>query len=84
MKDKRQKWYFTFGSGQAHSGCYISFFGTQDETRKKMFNAFGKKWSMQYNEDQWNTPSKESISFNGLDPKTKPTLAEVWNWKEIK
>ena len=83
VKEKRQNWYFTFGSGQAHDGCYIRFFGTCEETRKKMFASFDNKWSMQYSQHQWEHPSKRSIEYNSLDPKTKPTMAEVWNWKEI-
>jgi len=80
---KQQNWYFTFGSGQAHDGCYISFSGTREKTRKRMFDAFGEKWSFQYSEKQWNNPSKNSIEFNGLNPKDKPTMADVWDWKEI-
>jgi len=80
----KTNWYFTFGSGQAHDGCYIVFCGTHDEARKKMFNAFGVKWSMQYSEKQWINPSEHSIVFNNIDPKTKPTMAEVWGWRKIK
>ena len=83
-KEKKQNWYFTFGSGQVHDGCYIKFFGTQKETRQRMFNAFGQKWSMQYSEEHWNNPSEDSIQFNNLDPKTKSTMAEVWGWREIR
>ena len=82
-KEKSQNWYFTFGSGQAHDGCFIKFFGTREETRERMFNSFGQKWSMQYSEETWNNPNEESIQLNHLDPKTKPTMAEVWGWKEI-
>lgn len=83
-KEKKANWYFTFGSGQAHDGCYIKFFGTFNEAREKMVNAFGLKWSMQYSEETWNNPREDSIRFSGLDPKTKPTMAEVWGWKELK
>ena len=82
-KEKKANWYFTFGSGQPHAGCYIKFFGICEETRKRMFDAFGKVWSIQYSEKQWNNPSPNSSKFQGLDPKTKPTMAEVWGWKEI-
>jgi len=82
--EKRQNWYFTFGSGQAHNGCYIRLFGTQEEARKRMFDAFEDKWSMQYSEEQWNNPSESSKSFNGFDSSHKVTMAEVWNWREMK
>ena len=80
---KKQNWYFTFGSGQPHDGCFIKFFGTSDETREKMFRAFDKQWSMQYSEEQWQNPEEGSVKLNGIDPSTKPTLADVWGWKEV-
>ena len=83
-KEKRQNWYFTFGSGQVYDGYFIKYFGTFHETRKKMCDSFGLKWSMQYSEKEWSNPSQDSIQFNGVNPKTKPTLAEVWGWREIK
>jgi len=82
-KEKQQNWYFSFGCGQPNHGRYVEFFGTREETREKMFNAFGQKWSMQYSEEDWNNPSEDSVLFNNLDPKTKPTMAEVWGWREI-
>ena len=83
VKEKRQNWYFTFGSGQVHDGCFISFFGTHEEARKKMFASFDNKWSMQYSQHQWDNPKESNIRFNNLDPKTKPTMAEVWGWKKL-
>ena len=83
MKNKKQNWYFTFGSGQVHDGCYTVFSGTREETRDRMFDAFGQKWSMQYSEEQWNNPSEDSVRFNDIDPKIKPTMADVWGWKQI-
>lgn len=74
-KEKRQNWYFSFGCGQVHDGCYVKYFGTASETREKMFDAFGQKWSMQYSEKQWNNPK------SGFYP--GKTLGEVWGWKEI-
>ena len=82
MKAKKRKikseqnWYFSFGSGQVHNGRYVKYFGTQGETRDKMFDAFGQKWCMQYSEEQWNNP-REGFHRG-------KTLAEVWGWKEIK
>jgi len=83
-KEKRQNWYFSFGVGQNHYGHYIKFFGTHEETRKKMVDVYELKWSMQYSEKEWNNPGESSIKFNKLEPKDKPTIAEVWDWKEIK
>ena len=78
------KWYFSFGSGQVHNGKYHEIEGTFEEARKKMFERFGAKWSMQYSEKQWNNPSVDSMGYQGIDPKSKPTLADVWGWTEIK
>ena len=47
-----QNWYFTFGHGQEHYGYYVKLHGTQGNTRSIMFNTFGRKWSMQYQESQ--------------------------------
>lgn len=82
-KEKKQNWYFTFGSGQVHDGRYCVFYGTRESTRKRMFEAFGAKWSMQYSEERWNNPSEDFIRFNGKDPKEKPTMAEVWGWQQL-
>lgn len=51
---EEKTWYiFTFGAGQAHEGHYVRFFGTYASARKKMFDAFGKKWAFQYSESEW-------------------------------
>lgn len=81
--EKQQNWYFTFGCGQPNAEHFIRFFGTKEETRERMFQSFGKMWSMQYSEEEWNNPSKDSKEFNGFKPSDKVTLAQVWNWKEI-
>lgn len=82
--EEKQKYYFTFGSGQDHDGCYVVYFGTFNEARKNMFTDFGVRWSMQYSEKQWANPSPDTIDFNNLDPKDKPNMAQVWGWREIK
>lgn len=51
--EQPQNWYFTFGFGQPHANCFIVFFGTKEATRKRMIEAFGQKWSMQYSEEKW-------------------------------
>jgi hypothetical protein len=84
MLEEKQNWYFSFGCGQVNHGHYIKLFGTRAETREKMFNIYEDKWSMQYSEIQWQNPSEDSIRFNNLNPKDKPTMAQVWGWKEIK
>lgn len=52
--EKQQKWYFTFGCGQYNENCFVVFDGTCSETREKMLNQFGTKWSFQYSEKEWN------------------------------
>lgn len=43
------KWYFTFGFGQLYEHCYhVIEANDSNEARKKMFQRFGNKWSMQY------------------------------------
>jgi hypothetical protein len=75
-KEEKKNWYFTFGCGQVHDGCYVKYFGTRASTREKMFDAFGQKWSMQYSEEQWINPHNEGY-YPGK------TIAERWGWKEI-
>lgn len=44
-----KKWYFTFGMGQPHEGCYHMIEAdSQDKARELMFERFSNKWSMQY------------------------------------
>lgn len=47
-------WIFTFGCGQQHAGRYVRIWGTFDEARRKMFEKFGREWSVQYSEVDWN------------------------------
>lgn len=49
-----EKWYFTFGCGQAHENCFIVFEGTYEQARETMVYSFGSKWSWQYSEKEWN------------------------------
>ena len=49
---RRERWYFTFGSGQEHQGMYVVLAGTLEGTRAEMFARFERKWSMQYEEDE--------------------------------
>ena len=41
-------WYFTFGFGHKHEGCYTVIKGTYDEARMEMFDKHGLKWAFQY------------------------------------
>jgi len=43
------KYYFTFGFGQVHQGCYhVIEARTRAEARADMFRKFGNNWSMMY------------------------------------
>ena len=53
MSEKLVKQVFTFGFGQPHEGKYFVIKAkTKDKCRKKMFELFGQKWSMQYNNEE--------------------------------
>ena len=44
---------FTFGSGQPHEGCYhVIKAESKEKCRELMFERFGQKWSMQYNNEE--------------------------------
>lgn len=45
---------FTFGFGQAFANCFVSITApTAEECRQVMFATFGKRWSMQYDENKF-------------------------------
>lgn len=46
--EKRQDWYFTFGSDHAHPYGFVCIFGTFMEARTEMQRRYGQKWSFQY------------------------------------
>lgn len=46
-------WIFTFGYGQQHAGKYVKIRGTYEQARKKMFEKYGKGWSFQHSEKEW-------------------------------
>ena len=54
-----QRWYFTFGFnhfddiGTSLRDRFVMFYGTSDECRSKMVEAFGIKWSFQYTEEEF-------------------------------
>ena len=43
---------FTFGCGQVHANHYVKIYGDPDSAREEMFRRFGKKWSMQYKNEE--------------------------------
>lgn len=58
--DNEQYWIFSFGSGQQYEGYYVKIFGTFRSAREEMFRRFGKHWSMQYTEQEWESWCKEA------------------------
>ena len=52
--EQEQNWYFTFCKNQPLlKDKYVSFYGTYNETRKKMIENFGMKWAFQYSEEDF-------------------------------
>ena len=51
--EEKKYWIFTFGSGQLYEGYFVKIFGTFYEARSKMFELFGREWSFQYSEEEW-------------------------------
>lgn len=53
-KNTKQKYYFTFGSGQPHEGCYVIIESDSwNGARSIMIDKFGLKWGFQYTESSW-------------------------------
>ncbi len=64
------KYYFTFGFGQPHEGCYHVIDAPDYESaRDLMYERFGRKWCAQYDEEDWKVDDH--------------TQAEEYNLKEI-
>lgn len=49
----REKWFFTFGSGQNYAGHFVKIEGTYAEARSEMFRRYGSDWAFQYSESDW-------------------------------
>jgi hypothetical protein len=65
------RYYFTFGFGQKHAdGFHVIEAITYKEARARMFDRFGKEWSMQYAEDEW-------FDEEGISQQEKYGLHEV-------
>lgn len=47
------RWVFTFGCGQPNAGHYVVIEGEFFEARRKMMERYGRQWSMQYSEREW-------------------------------
>lgn len=52
--DVPQTWYFTFGTGQRHAGCFVRFEDvTWERARELMIERFDREWAFQYSEADW-------------------------------
>lgn len=88
-----KKFYFTFGCGQKHEGCYV-IIEAEDSTEacNEMIRRYGREWSMQYTEDQWiltrNNDPYWDMRLKMLGCKSDfpgpITQAEMYNLKLIK
>ena len=58
----KERWAFTFGFGQGHDNMYVIYTGTRAEARDKMINDYERKWSMQYDWEEF----KPQIEKYGL------------------
>ena len=56
---KNEKWFFTFGFGQPHEGCYHCISGEKEFARESMYKKFGEKWSMMYSEAEFRGQAEE-------------------------
>jgi len=52
--EKKENWYFTFGVGHGNRMFCVRIVGTYGSARERMFELFGKVWSFQYSEKQFN------------------------------
>lgn len=64
-------YYFTFGSKQCYEGKYQPIMAKNMEiASKKMFEMYGRDWSFNYTEEQWNKVLKDFPSlYEGKDLK---------------
>ena len=54
QQEAKANHYFTFGVGQGNRMFYVKIVGTYGSARERMFELFGKAWSFQYSEKQFN------------------------------
>lgn len=67
MNTEGPTWYFTFGFGQPNQGCYHVIQNlSYDAARERMFELFGRKWSMQYSEKEWFEDGKSQAEIYNL------------------
>lgn len=64
------KYYFTFGSGQENENCFTVIEGSWADSRNKMLNMYGFKWSHQYSEEEW-------VDKDGVSQQEKYNLKEI-------
>lgn len=68
---KKEPYYFTFGSGQEHEGCFTVIHAySRSQARCKMFEQYGAKWSMQYDKGFW-------FNSNGVSQQQQFKLVEI-------
>jgi len=61
------KFYFTFGFGQKHENCFtVIEAGDREKAREIMFEKFGDKWSMQYDDESWFRDGKSQQELYNL------------------
>lgn len=89
------KYYFTFGYGQGHDNCYTVIEAEDwDSARDEMFREYGRKWSMQYTENDWykrygDLTCAEKVCFMSVSdipvssPDTLISQAEIYNLRRI-
>ena len=56
---KEQAYIFTFGSDSPMTGKAVRIKGSFEETRRKMFDAYGSHWAFQYSEEEWEKMEKD-------------------------
>lgn len=71
MNEELKNYYFTFGFGQEHAGCFVKISAKSYlDAREEMVRRYGIKWSFQYTEDEW-------IDEDGTTQEDKYCLIEI-------
>jgi hypothetical protein len=77
--EKEQDWFFTWGYGQVFPNKFVRIYGTYMSARNKMAEAFGEKWSMQYEGTK-----KQEEDFKKHDMREIPFAWAVQEWLRLK
>ena len=65
MDNKKQLYFFTFGSGQKHQGYVQPVLASSwGQAREKMVELNGTDWAFQYTEAQWNKWKEDVFEKN--------------------